>query len=167
MKRSQRILQASSPQERAYFGPGCILSAALLAAGGAALLAYRQSFGVVLVVPLLFVGWGLAYQTALLIAAKRRGLRAILVTSESPLWASHIAAHWLPRLSSDIVVLNYSRRFQAETSTRLGWALHRCFAGDRNEFCPVVIVFRGLRYPTIFRFYSAFKLLRSGTAQWQ
>lgn len=162
MNRLQRFRHASTVKESDPVGAGCMLVAVGIGALGALLGRRHPVLAGFCALPLLGVAWPAARYLALLLRARRMSVRAIVVTSSSPLWAAHIETRWLRDLPPDILALNYSDRHDAHGPARFGWAAHRLFLGTDREFCPAVIAFRGLRHPTIFRFFAAFKQFRQG-----
>jgi hypothetical protein len=103
------------------------------------------------------------YELALLIVVqlrlRRRGVRCIVVHSESPLWKDHIADRWLPRLGRAAIGLNWSQRGRWPAS--LAVAMFHRFCGT-EQFNPAVIVLRGIRRPYVFRFFHAFHEAKRG-----
>src|SRR5262245_12895034 len=95
--------------------------------------------------------WLLAHVRA---AWSRRGVRSLVVHSNSPNCEDRIASEWLPRMGSRAVTLNWSERSQWRSSD-LRVRVFRAFAGQ-EAFNPGVLVFRGLRAPLVFRFFGAF-----------
>ena len=88
----------------------------------------------------------------------RQGKRALIVYSESPLWAERIRSSWLPLVGDDAVVLN---RSTSGPHDRLLVGLFKRFCGLWN-YSPAIVVFRGLRTPLVFRFYAAFQEAKHG-----
>ena len=154
MNRLKRFRHASSVQDSEPVGVGCMLIAVGSGALGALVGRRHPVLAGFCALPLLGLAWSAAGYLALLLRARRMGVRAIVVTSSSPLWASHIETHWLRDLPPDILVLNYSDRHNAHGLSHFGWVAHRRFLGDDRDFCPAVIVFRGFRHPTVFRFFG-------------
>jgi hypothetical protein len=89
----------------------------------------------------------------------RRGVRCVVIYSQSPVWHEHIAQQWLPRLGARARTLDWSRRARWQRSVEV--ALFEKFCGTTN-FNPAVIVFRGLRRPYVFRFFHAFHQAKRG-----
>jgi hypothetical protein len=89
-----------------------------------------------------------------------RGVRCLLVHSNSAAWHDHIAEHWIPRLGDRAVLFNWSERAARRGS--LETSVFRHFCGERRNFNPAVVVFRGLGQPQVFRFYYAFLEVRAG-----
>lgn len=109
-----------------------------------------------------------AYGIALLAIARfileRRGVRCLLVHSYSPIWEPHIAARWLPRFGRMGTTLNWSER--ASWTRSIEVLLFRHFCMGRVNFNPVVLVFRGLRRPLVFRFFYAFQEAKHGRTEY-
>jgi hypothetical protein len=94
----------------------------------------------------------------------RRGVRCLVVYSESSAWHEHIRTGWLPRIGDAAVVLNLSDRGTWESVLSL--RLFRRFCGNWRNFNPAVVVFRGLRQPFVFRFFYAFQQVKAGRRQY-
>ena len=148
---------------------GCIYVVAAFAA--LCVIAYRRTGWtgwLILAAPgLLVVAVALTravYGWALLLAARatlgRRGVRCLVIHSDSPAWQAHIASGWLPRLGPAAATLNWSTR--ATWGSSLEVRLFRHFCEGNSNFNPAVIVFRGLRRPLVFRFFYAFQETRKG-----
>lgn len=77
---------------------------------------------------------------------------AIVVTSDSPKWASHINDNWLARFGEHVSVLNYShkrdwpRNIESKSVNR--------FSRYRDDY-PVVIIPRRTGMPAVYRFRAA------------
>jgi hypothetical protein len=112
--------------------------------------------------------WWYAYSLALLLAVilkwRPRGVRCLVIHSDSPQWADRVSRHWLPRLQHAAVVLNWSER--ATWKGTLSVLVFRHFCGTVSNFNPAVVVFRGLRRPLVFRFFYAFQEVRAGRTQY-
>jgi hypothetical protein len=109
----------------------------------------------------------LLYEIALLVLARLllspRGIRCVVVHSQSPLWQDRIAATWLPRLGKAAVTLDWTQR--GTWRRTLAVALFHRFCGQ-SDFNPAVIVFRGVRRPYVFRFRRAFHEVKRGRLQY-
>ena len=102
---------------------------------------------------LLLAAWWRWHGTAIL---------GILVLSDSPNWKPYIEEHWLPRLEPTMVVLNWSERSKWRSSLPV-WIVRRFGTADDNfNFNPMLILFRGLRYPFIYRYFFAFRDAKHG-----
>ena len=108
------------------------------------------------------------YGLALLLAVRRRwsrrGVRCLVVYSNSPAWETHIRTTWLPRLGDVAVAINWSER--ASWTSTLAVRVFKRFCGQYRNFNPAVVVFRGLRRPYVFRFYNAFREAKAGRPQY-
>jgi hypothetical protein len=93
-----------------------------------------------------------------------RGVRCLLVHSNSRLWEGRIASHWLPRLGDRAVTLNWSERSTWPASLEV--QVFKSFCSAQRNFNPAVVVFRGLREPLVFRFYHAFREASIGRSQY-
>lgn len=89
-----------------------------------------------------------------------RGIRCLVIHSDSPSWAEYVATRWLARLGPQAARFNWSRR--AEQRGSLEFRVFAHFCGDTRNFNPAVVVFRGLRQPQVFRFFYAFREARAG-----
>jgi hypothetical protein len=84
--------------------------------------------------------------------AERNKRFAIVVTSDSPKWASHINDNWLIRFGEHVSVLNYShkrewpRNFESESVNR--------FTRYRDDH-PIVIIPRKTGRPAVYSFHAA------------
>ena len=89
-------------------------------------------------------------------------VRGILVLSDSPNWKPYIEEQWLPRLGETIVVMNWSERSKWRSSLPF-WLVRRFgTAYDNFNFNPMFILFRGLRYPFVYRYFYAFRDAKHG-----
>lgn len=93
-----------------------------------------------------------------------RGIRCLVVHSDSPAWQDRIRDTWLPRLGNRAATLDWSERARWPDSLEV--RLFRRFIEGRLNFNPAVLVFRGLRRPLVFRFYHAFQQARHGRPQY-
>ncbi len=104
----------------------------------------------------------LAHTITLLIRAKirweRTNIKGILIYADSPNHKEYIESNWLPKIGDNVVVLNHSRkrRWPRDLAARVfDRFVHKVHYPDCR--CPSVIVFRGLRYPLVFRFFYPFR----------
>jgi hypothetical protein len=152
---------------------GCTGIAAATAA--LCLFAYRRTglaVWLVLAAPaaLLTAFWLLRmlYGALLLVVARAtlvpRGIRCIVIYSDSPNWQSYISSNWLSRLGPVAAILNWSDRARWPGSIEV--RLFRYFVGERENFNPAVLVFRGVRRPLVFRFFQAFREVKAGRPQY-
>jgi hypothetical protein len=93
-----------------------------------------------------------------------RGVRCLIIHSNSALWEAHVQAQWLPRLGPMADTLNWSER--ASWPESLAVRVFRRFCLQRRNFNPAIIVFRGVAAPLVFRFFHAFQEARSGRPQY-
>jgi hypothetical protein len=89
----------------------------------------------------------------------RRGIRCLIIYSQSPLWRDHIASTWLPTIGPVAAMLDWSSR--STWTGGVAVALFRRFCGEQ-DFNPAVIMFRGWRRPYVFRFFRAFREAKHG-----
>ena len=89
--------------------------------------------------------------------------RALFVYSDCPHWKDHVEARILPRLPSQTVVLNWSRRAEWP---RLSFEvlLFRMFAGDR-EFNPIGLVLERFNAVESYRFWQPFRDAKHGRTE--
>ncbi|HEX6974832.1 MAG TPA: hypothetical protein VF147_10550, partial [Vicinamibacterales bacterium] len=118
--------------------------------------------GVVAVPALVFAVYqpiSATYAVCLLIAVRlrwtRRGIRCLVVHSNSAKWQAHVQTRWLGPLGPNAMALNWSER--ASWRRTLAVRVFDRFCGRTHNFNPAVVVFRGLRRPAVFRFYYAFQ----------
>ena len=107
------------------------------------------------------------YGLLLLIAAWFRWqgspVRGLLILSDSPSWKNYLEERWLPRLRDGVVILNWSERKTWPRSLPSRLFYHFCCIWNENRnFNPAVILFRGLRYPYVYRYYYAFRDAKHG-----
>lgn len=100
------------------------------------------------------------YGKHLLRRARRSGITAVVLTSNSPIWQAYIEQQWLPRMGAQAAVANWSERKKWDTS--LAVELLKFYVGFSKDYCPAVLVLRGLDYPIVFRYYRAFHDLKHG-----
>jgi len=89
-----------------------------------------------------------------------RGVRCLIIYSNSPVWEEHVKAHWFPRLGPMADTLNWSERAAWQES--LAVRVFRKFCFQSRNFNPAIIVFRGLDDPLVFRFFYAFHEAKDG-----
>ena len=105
------------------------------------------------------------YRRFLLLAASliwgAKGIKGVLVYSDSPNWRQYIEEAWAPWLFPVVLRLNWSER--AKWKGSLAVRLFRNFVGTTYNFNPSVIVLCGRwRSPLVFRFYHAFRDAKHG-----
>jgi hypothetical protein len=93
-----------------------------------------------------------------------RGIRCLIVHSDSPVWREHIESHWLPRFGHVAFTLNWSERARWERALAVRVFDHFC--GRHRNFNPAVVVFRGMDRPLVFRFFRAFKQAKHGSTEY-
>jgi hypothetical protein len=108
--------------------------------------------------------YGLGLLFAVRLRWSARGVRCLIVYSDSPAWEAHIRTTWLPRFGHLAVALNWSER--ASWRPTLAARLFRRFCGRKRNFNPAVVVFRGLRQPHVFRFFYAFQEVKAGRREY-
>jgi hypothetical protein len=89
------------------------------------------------------------------------GKRLLLVYSNSPHWQAYIEEHWLSRIGSVAVVLNWSERARWPEQHPFEAEIFRMWAGDR-EFNPVAIVIPQGGPVRVIRFWRAFRDYKHG-----
>jgi hypothetical protein len=169
-KEGKRAARAAPPPLRAnWTRAGC--AAALLLFGSVCVALYLwRGWTVWLVVAIPAVALLIillavtTYEHILLVLAylvlQRRGVRCVVIHSQSPIWKDRIQNEWLPRLGPRATTLDWSQRARWRRSIAV--ALFERFARVDRNFNPAVIVLRGLRQPYVFRFFRAFHEARHG-----
>jgi hypothetical protein len=152
---------------------GCFASLAVCLAFCSAIFAGTRWIGALLfagVAAFMIAGLAAWYLYGLILLAivwrrwTPRGVRCLLVCSDSPLWRDHIQTHWLSRIGDAAIVLNWSERASWHSDLRV--RVFRRFCGERRNFNPAVVVFRGLREPYVFRFFYAFQEVKANRRQY-
>ena len=150
--------------------PGC--AGALLGYSALCLLVFRATrswWWVALAVPAL-LGLGVMVtqwiRGLLLLAASRRflesrGVRCLVIHSDSPVWDEYIRSRWLPRIGPRAVTLNWSDRSTWGASLEVRLFNHFVKPSEGN-FNPAVVVLRGFQQPHVFRFFFAFQQAKHG-----
>lgn len=174
-RESKRHRRAMPPPLRGTGpGAGCLAWALAYMAGCAGIFAvFSRAWGTCLGIPVALVlgGFGASYLygLALLTLVRSRwyprGVRCLVVFSNSPNWETCVRDAWLPRIGGRAVVLNWSERSSWRSS--LAVRVFRHFCGTWRNYNPSVIVFRGLRRPYVFRFYEAFKQVKAGRPEYR
>ncbi len=159
--------KVTPPPESRFFGGGAIV----VGIASAPLVAWYLISGwlctLFLLLPLvLYLAYTL-YGLLLLIAAWSRWhgspVRGLLILSNSPRWKDYIEERWLPRLRDGVVILNWSERKTWSRSLPRRLFYRFCYVWSENRnFNPAVILFRGLRYPYVYRYYYAFRDAKRG-----
>src|SRR5439155_17111193 len=93
-----------------------------------------------------------------------RGVRCLIIHSNSPLWEGHVETHWFPRLGKMADTLNWTER--AAWPESLAVRVFRQFCFQSRNFNPAIIVFRDLDDPLVFRFFYAFHEAKDGRPQY-
>ncbi|MGI5861237.1 MAG: hypothetical protein ACOX6T_04160 [Myxococcales bacterium] len=155
------------------FSFGCLLLAAVVL-GAPPLIAWAAGIGwlaVVLGVPAAYVLASWLFGRLLLVSAlllwRPRGIRGVLVYSESPTWKRYIEEEWLPRIGTRMKHLNWSARASWGNALPVLLWRHYCGyyrggSGSHHNFNPAVILLRGLRRPLVFRFHGPFQAAKHG-----
>ena len=86
--------------------------------------------------------------------------RVLFVYSDSPNWKAYIETNILPKLPSNTVVLNWSRR-QSWSKFSFPVMLFHCFAG-RREFNPIGLVFERFNGVERYRFRQPLRDAKHG-----
>lgn len=147
---------------------GCFFVALFIAVIGTAIGSAGEGgigyLAAISAVPLLVMTIQFLYEKFLLRMAWHKtdlhDIVGVLVTSDSPRWKRYIEDVWLPRFGSSMQILNWSehRKWRRSVYTMLFYR----FVGTRENYCPCIILFRGLSQPLVFRFYYAFRDARHG-----
>jgi hypothetical protein len=125
-----------------------------------------QRWALILALPLVLYLLYLLHGMMLLVGAwicwRGTPVKGILVWSDSPIWRAYIEQTWLPYIAEHVVLLNWSERKRWRWS--LAVLIHRRFGiGDDNfNYNPMLIIFRGLRYPYVYRYFHAFRDAKHG-----
>ena len=94
-----------------------------------------------------------------------RGVRFLVVYSESPSWEAHVRDTWLPRFGQTAVLLNWTERARWKPSLEVRLFNHFIKSWEHN-FNPAVLVLRGFERPLVFRFFYAFQQARHGRTEY-
>ncbi len=155
--------------EGRFLGSGGLLALIPAAAGILLWILLGWWFMLFSVIPLILYIEYMTYGVLLLLAAwirwRKTPIRGILVYSDSPNWSDYIEQEWMPRLGEQVLVLNWSERGSWGKSLEV--RIYRRFGiGDDNfNFNPMLIYFRGLRYPFLYRFFFAFRDAKHGNRE--
>jgi hypothetical protein len=172
-REAKRIRKAAPPALSEPVPLGCLGSLAVCLAACIALFVQTKWAGALVlgVLP----AWGLVgiavwylYGVILLAIVElrwaRRGVRCLVVYSDSPAWHEHIRTGWLSKVGDKAIVLNWSERASRRSDLRV--RVFRRFCGERRNFNPSVVVFRGLRQPYVFRFFEAFQQVKASRREY-
>jgi len=92
-----------------------------------------------------------------------RGKDVLLVYSDSPIWQEYMTTQILPLVRDRAIVLNWSHR---NKWPRWSFAVHVFRSiGGRQNFNPMVALFRPFRGAAVFRFFAAFKDWKRGQTE--
>ena len=173
-KERKRALKARPPRIDAIASPGCVgVVIGYLALCLSLYWATQSTWWLALAAPallLLVVSvtdkiLGLIVLSESRRLLESRGIRCLVVYSESPMWGDYIRTAWLPRLGHRAVTLNWSERSSWPSSLEV--RLFKRFIGSSwRNFNPAVLVLRGLQRPQVFRFYYAFQQAKHGRRQY-
>lgn len=172
-KERKRAIRAMPPRAEAR-SPGCV--AVVLAYLTFSLYLYwatRAWLWLALAIPAVLVVGSVVvsevFSFVLLAESRRafeaRGIRCLVVYSESPTWEEYICDRWLPRLGHCAVMLNSSDRSRWPASLEVRLFKHFVGSSWRNVN-PSVLVFRGRRRPRVYRFFYAFQQAKHGRTQY-
>ncbi|MEN6625966.1 MAG: hypothetical protein ABFD69_07050 [Candidatus Sumerlaeia bacterium] len=95
-----------------------------------------------------------------MILRAKRGIRGIIVYSNSPNWQAYVETNWLPMLRDRFLILN--RSHEEHRSGTLSARVYRHFCPQNENHCPAIILFRGLMHPCVYRCYYAFLDFKHG-----
>lgn len=152
---------------------GCLTSITLFVAVCAGVFAATawpaaMAFAVLGVMALAIIALKYLYGLALLTVVhwkwSRRGLRCLVVYSNSPTWETHIRQAWLSRIGDVAVVLNWSER--AVWRSGLAVRVFREFGLRWRNYNPAVVIFRGLKQPYVIRFFDGFQQVGAGRPEY-
>lgn len=164
-----------SPNEHDSIGIGCMAALLLYLAVCAGLFWTGGSLRwIVFAAPALLilatVAWKELEGRSLVARADRdlafKGIRCIVVSSDSPNWNEYIRDTWIARLGERASVLNWSERKRWPSTIAVELFRHFALFGGRN-FNPCVLVLRGPKKPGIYRFYYAFQQAKHGRTQYR
>ena len=128
-------------------------------------LAFAMPGLIGLVMVVAYFVWGRILLAAGWRFLQSRGIRCVVIYSDSPTCDEYIRSRWLPRLGRSATSLNWSQRSAWPISLEV--LLFKRFVGSwDSNFNPAVLVLRGLRQPLVFRFYHAFEQSRHGRRQY-
>ena len=83
------------------------------------------------------------------------GKDVLFVSSDSPIWREYMETEILPLVAKRAIVLNWSERSKWPRLSFTVRVFHTF--GHGRDFNPMVVLFRPLRRPRVFRFLPAFK----------
>ena len=95
--------------------------------------------------------------------ANKKHVYGVLITSNSLNWKVYIENKWVPRIGSSIEILNWSMH---KTWKRTMYTkLFNKFVGTNENYCPSVVLLRGIKEPFVFRFFYAFRDAKHGNTE--
>ena len=109
-----------------------------------------------------YVVYGVILLLSALLRWRGTTIQGLLVFADSPLSKPYIVDNWLPRFSDRVIVLNWSKRKTWGKSLPVRIFQHFGVEQDGNNCCPLLIRFRGLRYPFVYRYRYAFRDAKHG-----
>jgi hypothetical protein len=92
-----------------------------------------------------------------------RGKDILLVYSDSQIWQEYMTTQILPLVRERAIVLNWSHRSKWPRWSFPVYVFRSI--GGRQNFNPMVALFRPFRGATVFRFFAAFKDWKRGQAE--
>jgi hypothetical protein len=147
---------------------GCFLVTLFLAVIGMAFSAASKKgikfWNVIFAVPLIIIIVQFLYEKGLLVTAKHKtdlySIHGVLVMSDSANWKQYIEDIWLPKIGNFMQMLNWSehKKWRRSIYTMLFYR----FVGTNENYCPSVVLLRGLKQPLVFRFFYAFRDAKHG-----
>ncbi len=90
-----------------------------------------------------------------------RGISMLVVYSNSPHWQDYFEKGFLPIVGRKAKVVNWSDRSRWPLSSTFKVSVFGLFKGEK-EYNPMILFFRPLHWPKIFRFYRPFHDARHG-----
>ena len=173
-RENKRSSKAAPPALEPPISMGCIGAIAVYLGLWAVLVAatrgvpWALALGLPAVLAFVLIVGGYLYGITLLALVhwrwSRRGLRCLVVYSQSTKWEDYIRTRWLTRLEGAAITLNWSERSSWRGS--LAVRVFRHFCGQHRNFNPAVVVFRGLEQPYVFRFFYAFQQSAAGRSEY-
>jgi hypothetical protein len=132
---------------------------------GILLLIIAGFAGVPLILVIVFWAKGKLLLTAAQQKCKSERLFGILATSDSPNWKDYIEQNWIAKFGGHFITVNCSEYGSWKGS--LEARIYSHYLGEPEDsysrnFCPAIILFRGLRRPLLYRFYYAFRDAKHG-----
>lgn len=147
---------------------GCLSFAALVGVLGIAVSTkYDKYWPILFTLPILVMLTNIIYGKLLLSAGitfvRSKQIHGVLVTSDSPIWKEYIEDKWIPRIGGSLETLNWSthKTWKRTVYTRVFYE----YVGTRENYCPSVVLLRGLKEPLVFRFFYAFRDAKHGNME--